>query len=122
MDSYGVDISLNALKILKPALPKEVYQLIDSYNSMPRNKYCHLKTTSLILLVAESCLDSMPSDVAKYIAELKRVCSGLIYTNLIGKYDEIAADEFEVTTKYERGTYQTTFDEEKKSLNCSCQK
>ena len=53
-------------------------------------------------VVAESCLDSMPVDVAKQcITELKRVCSGLIYANLIGKVDDMTADGFVVTSRHE---------------------
>jgi len=114
IDAYGVDISLNALKIA---------QANSSKRSISADRFIELDASKQVLpfednffdfVVAESCLDSMPSDVAKkYIVELKRVCSGLIYTSLIGKDDEMAADEFEVTTKHEKGTYQTTFDEEK---------
>jgi len=65
-------------------------------------------------VVAESCLDSMPLDVAKnYISELKRVCSGVIYASLIGPDESMGSNEFEVQTLHEFGTYQTVFNKEK---------
>jgi SAM-dependent methyltransferase len=114
IDAYGVDISLNALKIA---------QANSSKRDISADRFIELDASKQVLpfednffdfVVAESCLDSMPMDVAKqYITELKRVCSGLIYVSLIGKDDDMTADEFVVTTKHEEGTYQAIFDEEK---------
>ena len=90
-----------------------------------RKNFCALATailreiTGVSLLatdfvVAESCLDSMPLDVAKnYISELKRVCSGVIYASLIGPDESMGSNEFEVQTLHEFGTYQTVFNKEK---------
>jgi SAM-dependent methyltransferase len=114
VDGWGVDISSNAIQQAKKNA---------SVKSLSTDQFIELDATKQVLpfennffdfVVAESCLDSMPLDIAKkYIAELKRVCSGLVYVSLIGKDDQMTADEFVVENKLELGTYQTTFNEDK---------
>ena len=65
-------------------------------------------------VLAESCLDSMPFALAKlYIADLKRVTNGIIYASLIGQDPTTLSNEFVVKTQHEKGTIQSTFNEEK---------
>ena len=56
----------------------------------------------------------MPFELAKlYIADLKRVTNGIIYASLIGRDPTILSDEFVVKTQHEKGTIQSTFNQEK---------
>ena len=114
VEGWGVDISQNAIQQAKRnasirGLPSDHFVVLDAdIQKLPfENDYFDF-------VVAESCLDSMPLNVAQnYISELKRVCSGMIYASLIGADDSMQSDEFEVKTLHEFGTYQTVFNEEK---------
>ena len=110
----GVDISQTAIQKAKKnasfrGLSSDHFVVLDAdVQKLPFEK------DHFDFVVAEACLDSMPLNVAQnYISELKRVCSGVIYASLIGADDSMQADEFEVKTSHELGTYQTVFNEEK---------
>lgn len=114
IEAYGVDISSNAIEqaktngLLKGVSAHRFIQLEASEQALP------FEDNFFDFVVAESCLDSMPLVVAKnYMNELKRVCNGLIYASFIGTDDNMVAEEFEVVTIHEQGTYQTVFDENK---------
>ena len=114
IEPYGVDISKTAISYAKNnAFEKGVSAehfivLNSSQQALP------FKDNFFDFVLAESCLDSMPLSIAKnYVSEIKRVCNGLVYASLIGKSDDMNADEFLVSTIHEKGTYQTVFDENK---------
>jgi len=111
IDGYGVDISQVAIAIavrnarLK-AIAADRFNVLDGQDqTLPfDDNFFHFS-------VAESCLDSMPFEVArKYVTELKRVSQQYIYASFIGRDDAIASDEFIVTTEHENGTVQSVFD------------
>lgn len=114
VEGWGVDISNNAIQQAKRNA---------SVRGLSSDRFIELDADEQKLpfdndhfdfVVAESCLDSMPLDVAKnYISELKRVCSGVIYASLIGPDESMGSNEFEVQTLHEFGTYQTVFNKEK---------
>ena len=114
IDSYGIDISEVAISIAKKNASKK---------KLKNNKFLVQSNTTHVLpfkdnffdfVVAESCLDSMPFELAKlYIAELKRVTNGLIYASFIGKDPMIPSNEFVVKTQHEMGTIQSVFNQEK---------
>ena len=114
VEGWGVDISNNAIQQAKRNA---------SVRGLSSDRFIELDADEQKLpfdndhfdfVVAESCLDSMPLNVAQnYISELKRVCSCMIYASLIGADDSMQSDEFEVKTFHEFGTYQTVFNEEK---------
>jgi SAM-dependent methyltransferase len=114
VEGWGVDISQTAIEQAKRnasfrGLSSDHFVVLDAdIQKLPfENDYFDF-------VVAESCLDSMPLDVAKnYISELKRVCSGVIYASLIGPDESMGSNEFEVQTLHEFGTYQTVFNKEK---------
>ena len=114
VEGWGVDISHNAIQqakrnALKRGLSSDRFIVLDADGQKLPFENDHFD-----FVVAESCLDSMPLDVANnYISELKRVCSGVIYASLIGADESMESDEFEVQTLHEFATYQTVFNEEK---------
>ena len=114
VEGWGVDISYNAIQqakknALEKGLSSDRFIELDA-----KEQKLPFANDYFDFVVAESCLDSMPFNVAKnYISELKRVCSGVIYASLIGADESIDAGEFEVQTSHEFGTYQTVFDKEK---------
>jgi ubiquinone/menaquinone biosynthesis C-methylase UbiE len=114
VEGWGVDISSNAIQQAKGnasarGLSSDRFIELDA-----KEEKLPFANDYFDFVVAESCLDSMPLDTAKkYISELKRVCSGVIYASLIGGDDSMDSDEFEVQTTHEFGTYQTVFDEKK---------
>ena len=114
VEGWGVDISQTAIQQAKKnasfrGLSSDHFVVLDAdVQKLP------FENDHFDFVVAESCLDSMPLNAAQnYISELKRVCSGVIYASLMGADDSMQADEFEVKTSHELGTYQTVFNEEK---------
>ena len=114
IDSFGIDISEVAISAaIKNASKKE----------SKNNKFLVQSCTTHVLpfkdnffdfALAESCLDSMPFDLAKlYIAELKRVTNGIIYASFIGQDPTIPSNEFVIKTQREKGTIQSVFNQEK---------
>ena len=114
VEGWGVDISHNAIQqakrnALTKGLSSDRFIVLDADEQKLPFENDHFD-----FVVAESCLDSMPLDVANnYISELKRVCSGVIYASLIGVDESMDDNEFEVQTPLEFGTYQTVFDEDR---------
>ena len=114
IEGYGVDISKTAINIAKKrsrliGLDDNRFKALD-----PNSQKLHFNDNFFDFVVAESCLDSMPFTTAQsYIHELKRVTDGLIYASFIGHNDSINSDEFVVSTKLEKGTIQSVYDEEK---------
>ncbi|MBT7968956.1 MAG: class I SAM-dependent methyltransferase [Methylococcales bacterium] len=114
VEGWGVDISYNAIQQAKRnasarGLSSDRFIELDA-----KEQKLPFPNDHFDFVVAESCLDSMLLDAAKkYINELKRVCSGVIYAGLIGSDNAMEFEEFEVQTAFEFGTYQTVFDEKK---------
>lgn len=74
--------------------------------------------------LAESCLDSMPFDLAcEYFDEIKRITSRFIYLSLISGQEQYTEDVV-VTQPHENGTIQSYYDENriKKLLGTSINK
>jgi SAM-dependent methyltransferase len=115
IEAYGIDISKVAiLKAIKNAKKKGLKS--DKFLIQPSNTHIlPFKDNYFDFVLAESCLDSMPFNLAKlYISELKRITNGIIYASFIGKNPMVSKkDEFVVKTKHEEGTIQTLFDEKK---------
>lgn len=114
IDSFGIDISEVAISTaIKNALKKGVKS--NQFLVQPSNiKVLPFKDNYFDFVLAESCLDSMPFDLAKlYIAELKRVTNGIIYASLIGQDPTMPSNEFVVKTQREMGTIQSVFNQEK---------
>ena len=114
INAYGIDISEVAIsKAIKNASKKGLKNckfLVQSSNTQA----LPFKDNYFDFVLAESSLDSMPFDLAKlYIAELKRVTSGLIYGSFIGKDSIIPSNEFVVKTQHEFGTIQSVFNQAK---------
>ena len=114
IDAFGIDISEVAIsKAIKNVSKKGLKNnkfLVQSSNT----QVLPFKDNYFDFVLAESCLDSMPFDLAKlYIAELKRVTNGLIYASFIGKDPMISSNEFVVKTQHEMGTIQSVFNQEK---------
>ena len=114
IDSFGIDISEVAISTaIKNASKKGVKS--NQFLVQPSNiKVLPFKDNYFDFVLAESCLDSMPFDLAKlYIAELKRVTDGIIYASLIGQDPTMPSNEFVVKTQREMGTIQSVFNQEK---------
>ena len=114
IDSFGIDISEVAISTaIKNASKKGVKS--NQFLVQPSNiKVLPFKDNYFDFVLAESCLDSMPFDLAKlYIAELKRVTNGIIYASLIGQDPTMPSNEFVVKTQREMGTIQSVFNQEK---------
>ena len=114
IDSFGIDISEVAISTaIKNASKKGVKS--NQFLVQPSNiKVLPFKDNYFDFVLAESCLDSMPFDLAKlYIAELKRVTNGIIYASLIGQDPTMPSNEFVVKTQLEMGTIQSVFNQEK---------
>lgn len=114
IDSFGIDISEVAISTaIKNASKKGVKSnqfLVQSSNT----QVLPFKDNYFDFVLAESCLDSMPFDLAKlYIAEFKRVTNGIIYASLIGQDPTMPSNEFVVKTQREMGTIQSVFNQEK---------
>ena len=114
IEAFGIDLSEVAIsKAIKNASKKGLKNnkfLVQSSNT----QVLPFKNNYFDFVLAESCLDSMPFDLAKlYIAELKRVTNGLIYASFIGKDPTIPSNEFVVKTQREMGTIQSVFNQEK---------
>lgn len=114
IEGYGVDISKTAINIAKRRAKKigledNRFKVLDA-----DSQKLPFKDNFFDFVVAESCLDSMPFSTAQsYMHELKRITNGLIYASFIGCNDSINTDEFVVSTKLEKGTIQSVYDEEK---------
>ena len=114
IEGYGVDISKTAINIAKRRAKKigledNRFKVLDA-----DSQKLPFKDNFFDFVVAESCLDSMPFSTAQsYMHELKRITNGLIYASFIGYNDSINTDEFVVSTKLEKGTIQSVYDEEK---------
>jgi len=114
IEGYGVDISKTAINIAKRRAKKiglddNRFKVLDA-----DSQKLPFKDNFFDFVVAESCLDSMPFSTAQsYMHELKRITNGLIYASFIGYNDSINSDEFVVSTKLEKGTIQSVYDEEK---------
>ena len=114
IDSFGIDLSEVAISTaIKNASKKGVKS--NQFLVQPSNiKVLPFKDNYFDFVLAESCLDSMPFDLAKlYIAELKRVTDGIIYASLIGQDPTMPSNEFVVKTQREMGTIQSVFNQEK---------
>ena len=114
IDSHGIDISEVAISIaIKNATKKAVRS--DQFSVQSGDTHVlPYEDNYFDFVVAESCLDSMPFDLAKlYITELKRVTNGIIFASLIGQDPTMLSDEFVVKTEHEKGTVQTVFNQEK---------
>ena len=115
IEAYGIDISKVAIsKAIKNAKKKG----FKSDKFLVQSNHTHIlpfKDNYFDFVVAESCLDSMPFNLAKlYISELKRVTNGIIYASFIGRNPMMSKkDEFVVKTKHEKGTVQTLFNQKK---------
>lgn len=111
---YGVDISNIAIDIAKTRAREAG---LDASNFIVLNgetQKIPFEDNYFDFVVAESCLDSMPFEFAlKYIKELERICSGLIFASFIGNNSSITSKEFTVTTEHEKGTFQVIYDENK---------
>ena len=115
IEAYGIDISKVAIsKAIKNAKKKGFKS--DKFLIQPNDTHIlPFKDNYFDFVVAESCLDSMPFNLAKlYISELKRVTNGIIYASFIGRNPMMSKkDEFVVKTKHEEGTIQTLFNQKK---------
>ena len=114
IDSHGIDISEVAISIaIKNATKKAVRS--DQFSVQSGDTHVlPYEDNYFDFVVAESCLDSMPFDLAKlYITELKRATNGIIYASFIGQDPTMPSDEFVVKTGHEKGTVQTVFNQEK---------
>jgi ubiquinone/menaquinone biosynthesis C-methylase UbiE len=114
IESFGIDISEFAISIAKKRIENSLENYIQ-FNTFTDDT-CRIpyRDNYFDFVVAESCLDSMPTEIAKkYILELKRVTNGLIYASFIGKVPDHNIDECVIRTKKEFGTFQVYFNVEK---------
>jgi len=109
IDSYGVDISNNAIQ-----KAKELFPVLEKNFSVIKGQVLPFEDSYFDISICESVIDSMHYEVAiNVMKELERVTNRLVFISLISGDDSNHYREFNgeeiVKTKHEKGTVQSWF-------------
>lgn len=109
IDSYGVDISNNAIQ-----KAKELFPVLEKNFSVIKGQVLPFEDSYFDISICESVIDSMHYEVAiNVMKELERVTNRFVFISLISGDDSNHYREFNgeeiVKTKHEKGTVQSWF-------------
>ena len=109
IDSYGIDISKNAIQ-----KAKELFPVLEKNFTVIKGLVLPFEDSYFDITICESVIDSMHYEVAiNVMKELERVTNGLVFISLISGDDSNHYREFNgeeiVKTKHEEGTVQSWF-------------
>ena len=117
IESYGVDISSNAIERAKDNASSFGYDALSSRLQTIDSNELPYEDNFFDLSIAESCLDSMSfGNASALVNEISRVTKKYIYFSVIScevNFKNKSAEDLIVESNHEFGTIQSYYDEER---------